>query len=297
MTEKTGYYAIFVAMENRTFLKLKNTLYDLRSGLVMGILNLTPDSFYSKSRTLLADEALDKVRKMISAGAAIIDVGAFSSRPGAELPDAETEWNRLSPILRLLSREFPDLPVSLDTYRSEIARKAVKEYGVALINDISAGRYDPGMVPAIQELQVPIILMHMQENPANMQENPNYQDVVLEVIKFFSQRIAVFREAGIHDLVLDPGFGFGKNLYHNYQLLSNLDQIKLLGFPVLAGLSRKSMIYKSLNLKPETALSGTITLNALARFKGADILRVHDVKEAVECLQLTNQVLTPDLVS
>lgn len=284
-------------MNNASAIRSRKDILNIEKGLVMGVLNLTPDSFYSDSRFPVISDAQEQIVKMINEGADIIDVGAFSSRPGAELISESEEWSRLQAILSLLHESYPDVIVSLDTYRSEIAEKAVLEYGVSIINDISAGRLDDRMPEVIGRLQVPVILMHMQGVPGNMQANPAYENVILDVIQFFSERIQVFRKAGVNDIILDPGFGFGKTMKHNFELLKHLDSISDLGFPVLAGISRKSMIYRQIGGEPEDALNGTTALNALCRLKGADILRVHDVKEAVECMRLTNLVMQPELLT
>lgn len=284
-------------MKNTPAIRIRKDILNIENGLVMGILNLTPDSFYSGSRFPDKNKAKKQIDKMISEGVDILDIGAFSSRPGAKLISELEEWNRLQPILRLLRDNYPELPVSLDTYRSGIAEKGVLEYGVSIINDISAGRFDNKMPEVTGKLKVPVILMHMQGMPGTMQENPVYENVVLEVIKFFSERIHVFRNAGVHDIILDPGFGFGKTLKHNYELLNQLKSLRNLGFPVMVGISRKSMIYNCIGGKAEDVLNGTTTLNALCRINGADILRVHDVKEAVECLKLTNLVMQPELLT
>lgn len=284
-------------MKNTPAIRIRKDILNMENGLVMGIINLTPDSFYSGSRFPDKNKAKKQIDKMISEGVDILDIGAFSSRPGAELLSESEEWSRLQPILRLLRDDYPELPVSLDTYRSDIAAKAVLEYGVSIINDISSGRFDIRMPEVAGELKVPVILMHMQGIPGTMQENPVYENVVLDVIKFFSERIQVFRNAGVHDIILDPGFGFGKTLKHNYELLNQLNSLRNLGFPVMAGISRKSMIYNYIGGKAEDVLNGTTTLNALCRMNGADILRVHDVREAVECLKLTNLVMQPELLT
>ncbi len=275
-------------MENLSSIRLGKHLRPLKSGLVMGIINATPDSFYAGSRVLNQKELVHRISDMVEHGADILDVGAVSSRPGAELITASEEWDRLHPVLKTLNQSFPELAVSVDTFRSEIARRAVLDFGVKMVNDISAGRFDPDMARTIGQLQVPIVLMHMQGEPGTMQNDPKYNDVTLEVITFFGQRIAEFKQYGVHDILLDPGFGFGKTQTHNFKLLRDLEMIKSLGFPIVVGLSRKSMIYKTLGCEAENALNGTTVLNTFARSMGADILRVHDVKPAVECLHLLN---------
>jgi len=281
-------------MKTPTSIRLGKKLYSLNDGLVMGILNITPDSFYSASRVSVDSELIPKLNSMLEAGVDILDVGALSSRPGAELLTQAEEWSRLKPVLKLLRNEFPDLPVSVDTFRSEIAMNSVEMYGVKMINDISAGDLDNKMSQVIGKLKVPIVLMHMKGKPNTMQNEPEYADVTQEILAYFGGKIEEFLDKGAEDIILDPGFGFGKTIEHNYQILSNLRLLRDLGFPVLAGLSRKSMIYKSLDLTPELSLNGTTVVNTLARQNGADILRVHDVKEARECLKLCNLLVSRD---
>lgn len=283
-------------MENKTFLRLGKRLISLDQGLVMGIVNVTPDSFYGRSRVATLADLKARIEKMLEDGADIVDVGAVSTRPGAALISENEEWNRLAGALDLLSKYFPGIPVSVDTFRSEIARRSVVDYGACLINDISAGLMDKALPEMIARLQVPVVLMHMQNLPENMQNNPVYDQVTLEVIQFFSERIEQFKQHGVNDIILDPGFGFGKTLIHNYQLLQDLNKFVALGYPVLVGLSRKSMIYDSLGTNQNEALNGTTALHAMARSKGAQIFRVHDVREAVECLKLVNQVMNPEEV-
>lgn len=276
---------------------------------VMGILNITPDSFYSAARHIdrnihttstresqKEDRALPvwmkKAGQMASEGAYFIDIGAVSTRPGAPEVGVEEEKDRLLPVLKALRKELPDMVLSVDTYRAEVARMAVSE-GADMINDISAGTFDPGMMPFIAQSGVPYILMHIQGTPASMQKDPKYKDVVREVHEFLEGQCKKLLEAGNHRLIIDPGFGFGKTMEHNYELLAGLDRFLDIGFPVLAGLSRKSMINRVLKITPENALNGTTVLNTVALLKGAGILRVHDVKEAMEAVKLTLTLSPP----
>lgn len=283
-------------MQSKRLIRLGSQLFDLDKGLVMGIVNATPDSFYSASRAMTADQLHDKVTRMVEDGVDILDVGAVSTRPGAANVNPQEEWSRLAPVLEFIRREFPETPLSIDTYRSEIVRKSFDQYGITMVNDISAGLLDANMPATLAELQIPVVLMHMQNQPANMQENPVYRDVTQEILLFLARQCRIFREAGVHDIVIDPGFGFGKTLQHNYQLMHNLERFVDTGYPVLVGISRKSMIYKSLNIGPDEALPGTIALNAIARMKGAQIFRVHDVREARESINLADLVNRPDLI-
>ena len=272
-------------------IRLRNDLMDLEVPKVMAVINITPDSFYQGSR--ISDlHILERVlSQFLNDGADIIDIGAYSSRPGALHIDEKEEMKRLDPALNLILKKFPEAIISLDTFRSGIAEIAVKSFGVAMINDISAGRMDEKMLPTVAELQVPYIMMHMQGTPQNMQENPQYRNLMKEIIGFFAQRTQAARDFGMKDIIIDPGFGFGKTLDHNYQLLQNLELLKVIDCPLLVGLSRKSMIYKFLNISPEESLTGSIALNAIALSKGANIIRVHDVKETVQTVKLFNKMM------
>jgi len=252
---------------------------------VMGILNLTPDSFYDGGKYQDEDAILRQVEKMLNEGATFIDLGAYSSRPGADDISPEIEEKRLLPVIELLLNKFPEILLSVDTFRSSVATSCL-EAGVALINDISAGKADQQMLPIIAKYKVPYIMMHMRGNPQTMQSNTNYKNLVKELVFYFSEQISKARELGIHDLILDPGFGFSKTLEQNYELLSQFELLQTFRLPLLAGISRKSMIYKALNTKALNALNGTTALNMIALTKGANILRVHDVKEARECIEL-----------
>lgn len=268
-------------------LNLSGQLLSLERAVVMGIINVTPDSFYSTSRIAGEQELRTRIDTLLREGASIADLGAYSSRSGAEDVSAQEEMRRLAPALRILRDEYPALPVSVDTFRAGVARWAVQEYGVAMINDISGGALDPQMYPTIAELQVPYILMHMRGTPQTMGELTDYQDLILDLIDYFIQRVGQLTELGVHDIVLDPGFGFSKTLEQNYELLARMSDLgTVLPQPLLVGISRKSMIYRLLGQTPEEALNGTSILHAFALERGAKILRVHDVAPAVEAIRL-----------
>jgi dihydropteroate synthase len=256
---------------------------DLSRPVIMGILNLTPDSFYDGGKFNSVENALLHAEKMVAEGAKIIDIGAVSTRPGAHQVSAEEEWSRMEAIIPLIKTNFPGIVLSVDTYRSEIAKKAIQA-GAHIINDISGGTLDEKMFETVAELNVPYVLMHIKGTPETMQQNPEYENVVEEVKHFFEERIAKLHALGVKQIILDPGFGFGKTLEHNYQLLNSLDVFVEMGYPVLAGLSRKSMITKLYGGEKKEALTGTIEVNKIALQKGAKILRVHDVKEAMELI-------------
>ena len=274
----------------QTTLRLSGKLLTLERPIVMGIVNVTPDSFFAGSR-IDGERALrTRLDQLIREGAAIADLGAYSSRAGADEVSPEEEMKRLRPALQLLRDEYPTLPVSVDTFRSEVAQMAVEEYGAAIINDISGGGLDPEMYRTVSRLQVPYILMHMKGNPQTMQSHTDYTDVTLEVLDYFIKRIGQLLDLGLHDIILDPGFGFSKTTEQNYELLAHLDTLtKILRQPLLVGLSRKSMIYRPLGCTPEEALGGTTFLHALALERGAKILRVHDVRPAAEAITLYEQ--------
>ena len=267
----------------------KGKLIDLITPKIMGILNLTPDSFYDGGKYNNEKEVFSQVEKMLNDGATFIDIGAYSSRPGAQHISEKEELERIVPIVKALISRHPDIIISIDTFRSNVAKKCI-EAGAALINDISAGNMDPEMFRTVSKLNVPYIMMHMQGTPQNMQENPIYNNVTQEVLFYFSEKIALARSFGINDLIIDPGFGFGKTNEHNFQLLNELELFKNIELPLLVGVSRKSMIYKTLNTDAKKALNGTTALNTLSVHKGANILRVHDVKEAVECVTLLHKL-------
>lgn len=263
----------------------KGNLIDLSVPKVMGILNITPNSFFDGGNFTSEEEILNQVEKMLSEGATFIDVGAYSSKPGAEFVSEEEELARLLPVIELILARFPETLISVDTFRSEVAKQAIAK-GAALINDISAGLLDDKMIETVAQLQVPYIMMHMKGNPQTMQSLATYEDVVKEMLFYFSERINVARSFGLNDIIVDPGFGFAKTMEHNYEVMQNLDYFSILELPILVGVSRKSMIYKLLDNTPQEALNGTTVLNTIALQKGAAILRVHDVKEAVECIKI-----------
>lgn len=261
------------------------TLIDLSSPKVMGILNCTPDSFFDGGKYKDSTSIVNQVEKMLNEGATFIDVGAYSSRPGAKHISEEEELNRILPVIKLLKSEFPAILISIDTFRSEVANQCI-HHGACIINDISAGDMDTNMFPVIAKLQVPYIMMHMQGTPQNMQKKPIYNDVVSDLLYYFSKKIGELHELGLNDIITDVGFGFGKTVSHNYQLLKHLDLFKKLEAPMLVGMSRKGMLYKPLGITAETALNATTAANTVALLNGASILRVHDVKEAVEAVKI-----------
>ena len=263
----------------------KGKLVDLSSPKIMGILNLTPDSFYDGGRYKTDRQALDQTGKMLTEGAFFIDIGGQSTRPTSTFLTAEEEKRRVIPLIDMILKEFPDTLLSVDTFYSEIAKAAV-EHGAALINDISAGNLDIEMMSTVAELQVPYIMMHMRGTPQTMQSNTNYTNLLQEILFYFSKKIKQARDMGINDLLVDPGFGFSKTARQNFELLKKLELFKSLELPILMGVSRKSTIYKTLNISPKEALNGTTALHMLCLLNGANILRVHDVKEARECLDL-----------
>jgi dihydropteroate synthase len=256
---------------------------------VMGILNVTPDSFHAGTHQKTLDGLVSHTAAMINEGATIIDIGGQSTRPGSLRLSADAELERVTPVIELLVQKFPATFFSIDTYHSRVAELSVKA-GIHMVNDISAGNLDRAMIPLVASLKVPYICMHMQGEPASMHLKPQYDDVVKEVLDFFIEKAAVCRLAGIHDVIIDPGFGFGKTIRHNFTLMNNLDVFKMLDCPILAGISRKSTIYKTLNTTPEESLNGTTVLNTIALTKGANILRVHDVREAIEAIKLTQEL-------
>jgi len=255
----------------------------------MGILNLTPDSFYDGGKYKNESDILSQVYMMLKSGATFVDIGAYSSRPDAIHIEEADELKRLLPIVSLLLKEFPEIIISLDTFRSQVAKHGI-EAGAALVNDISAGKLDENMLPMVAKLQVPYIMMHMKGTPQTMQQQTDYMDLLKDILFYFSERIAKAHALGIIDVIIDPGFGFAKTTEQNFELLKHLELLKTLDKAILAGLSRKSMIYKTLKNAPKDALNGTTVLNTVALQKGASILRVHDVKEAMECVTLLNQL-------
>ena len=266
---------------------IKGKILDLSTAKVMGILNITDDSFFDGGAYLNKNKMLEKCGKMLLEGASIIDIGAQSSRPKAKPIDFEVEKERLLIAITNIKHHFPDIIISVDTYNSSIAKSCIKN-GADIINDISAGEMDKEMLEVVAELDVPYIMMHMQGTPENMQENPQYKNVTNDVLGFLERKIKQLKAKGFEQIIIDPGFGFGKTMEHNYELLNNLKCFEKFGFPILVGASRKSMIYNILDGNAETALNGTTAINVMSLQNGANILRVHDVKEAVECIKIVN---------
>lgn len=267
-------------------LNLRGKLYSLCEPKIMGILNVTPDSFYAESRTSNEEHIAARVQQLMDDGADMIDIGGYSSRSGADDVSPEEEMNRLRRGLRVVRHLYPEVPISVDTFRADVARMCVEEEGADIINDISGGMMDRQMFRTVARLGVPYILMHMQGTPDTMQQAPHYDNLRREVMLYFAERIDRLCQMGAKDIIVDPGFGFGKTLEHNYELFHHLDDFNLFNLPLLVGISRKSMIYKLLGGTPQTSLNGTTVLNTIALMKGAHILRVHDVKEAVEAKRI-----------
>lgn len=266
-------------------LNCKGRLLVIDKPVVMGIINITPDSFYRDSRRQGTDAVLKQAEKMLKEGAAILDIGGQSTRPGSEKLSAEQELERIIDPITAINTHFPDTFISVDTYYAEVVKEAIAA-GASIVNDISAGSMDGKMISTVAALQVPYVLMHMQGTPQTMQQQPSYKDVTKEVLDFFIQKKDELQQAGIHDVIIDPGFGFGKTITHNFELLRNLSVFKMLDAPLLLGISRKSTIYKTLDIAAEQALNGTTVLNTIGLMNGAGILRVHDVKEAKEAITL-----------
>jgi dihydropteroate synthase len=275
---------------NKT-LNLNGRLVDLRTPRIMGILNVTPDSFYDGNRYTSEADILKQVEKMLSDGAMFIDVGGYSTRPGAEEISAEEEQKRVLKAVKNISHEFPDAFISVDTFRSEVVRAAV-DAGAHLVNDVSGGSLDDAMFKTVAELKVPYILMHMRGTPQTMNKLTVYENLLKDIMDFFHEKIFTLQQLGAKDIIVDPGFGFAKTVEQNFELLSKLDHFNILGKPVLAGLSRKSMIWRTLGITPEEALNGTTSLNTVALLKGASLLRVHDVKQAAEAIKLIEKIST-----
>ncbi|TXI31932.1 MAG: dihydropteroate synthase [Niabella sp.] len=266
-------------------LNCKGKLLVIKDPIVMGILNINNDSFYSGSRLTSDLQLLSAAEKMIVSGASILDVGGQSSRPGSERISSDLELFRVLPAIELIIKNFPDIIISIDTYQARVAREAINA-GASIINDISGGEMDEELINTVAELQVPYILMHMKGTPQTMQQNPKYENLIVEIMDYFTQKISILRSKGVKDIIVDPGFGFGKTIVHNFQLLKNLSYFKMLECPILLGVSRKASIYKTLQIDAEDALNGTTVLNTIGLLNGANILRVHDVREAKEAIQL-----------
>jgi len=271
-------------------ININGQLLELSRPLVMGILNITPDSFYEASRLSTDKDILSRAAEMIASGADILDIGGYSSRPGADNIEEKEELDRVTGALSILRKEFPTAVLSLDTFRSSIADIAVSHYGVNMINDISGGGLDSGMFSVIAKHNVPYILMHMKGIPRNMHIKPVYEDIVAELLKWFSEKKQELVLLGVKDIIIDPGFGFGKTIEHNFILLNNLERFSILNLPLMAGLSRKSLVWKSLGISPGESLAGTVVLNTIALVKGASILRVHDVTEARQTVKLLDRL-------
>ncbi len=278
-------------IKSNQYINCNGRLLDLNTPKIMGILNITPDSFFDGGKYQEEDTILKRVQDMLADGADIIDIGAYSSRPGAVHISTEEELNRLAKALNIIRKAYPEVIISVDTFRAKIAEAVVKDFQVDIINDIAAGEMDEKMFDTMVDLNVPYIIMHMKGTPQDMQNDPNYNyDVVYEIIDYFSKKVEELKQRGLHDIILDPGFGFGKTLDHNYELLNRMKELDVFELPVLIGLSRKSMIYNLLDCTPKEALNGTSLLNMISLQNGASILRVHDVKEARECVAIYNKL-------
>lgn len=271
-------------------LNCNNRLISLDKPVVMGIINVNENSFYSASRANTTDLVLEKASKMLQEGATILDLGAMSSKPGTDIISIDDELNLILPAVEAVKKYFPEAIISVDTLRSKVAQEVIQA-GASMINDISAGTFDSNMMKLVSSFRVPYIMMHMKGLPSDMQQNPSYEDVVMEITRFFVLNIQKAKDVGIADIIIDPGFGFGKSLEHNYQIMKQLEVLQIFDLPVMAGISRKSMIWRPLNTNADSALNGTTALHIYALQKGAKILRVHDVKEAMECITL-HQLLT-----
>lgn len=271
-------------------ININGELLNLSTPLVMGILNVTPDSFYSGSRKQSGEEIVGRVQQIVDEGGKIIDIGGQSTSPSAALLSAGEEFNRVEPALQLIRKEYPDVILSIDTFYSEVARHAVEEYGVNIINDISGGQIDDNMFETVARLNVPYILMHMRGTPQTMQQFTRYDNFIQDILYYFSERISKLNLLGVNDIIIDPGFGFSKTTDQNYQLMAYLKYFDIFDAPILVGISRKSMIYKLLGCTPQESLNGTSVLNTVALLSGASILRVHDVKEAMECVKIVEKI-------
>lgn len=277
-------------MQSKITICINGKLIDFTKPKVMGILNVTPDSFYKESRTFDKDTIAKRADQIIEEGGDIIDIGAYSSRPGADEVSTQEEIDRLCRALDIIKSKFPDAILSIDTFRSSVAKHCITQYGHAIINDISGGEMDSNMFQTISELKVPYILMHMQGTPQTMQINPQYTNVTQNVLSYFAKKIAMLHQLNVSDIIIDPGFGFGKTLENNYQLMKDLNKFTFIDVPLLVGISRKSMIYKALDTDPQHALNGTTVLNTYALSQGANILRVHDVREAAEAVRIMQKI-------
>ncbi|MDD4636268.1 MAG: dihydropteroate synthase [Bacteroidales bacterium] len=275
---------------NNNYIRVNGMLMDLSVPRVMGVLNITPDSFYEGCRSMEVDSIVRRADKILTEGADMIDLGAYSSRPGADDVSEEEEIVRLRSALEVLKVRYPSAVFSIDTFRSKVAEVCVKEYQASIINDISGGEIDSRMFETVAKLQVPYILTHIQGTPQSMQKAPRYENLRREVLLFFSNKVKQLRDLKVNDIILDPGFGFGKSLQHNYHMMAHLDDFEIFNLPLLVGVSRKSMIYKLLDTDPQGSLNGTTVLNTVSLQKGANIIRVHDVREAVEAVRIVSEL-------
>lgn len=275
-------------------ININGKLIDLTTPIVMGVVNITPDSFYSGSRITAVEQAVDRAVQIVNEGGTIIDVGGQSTSPASKMLSAKEELERVIPVLKAIRKELPDAIISIDTFYSDVAKSAVEQYGVNIINDISGGQIDDEMFDTVSRLQVPYILMHMRGTPQTMQQMTDYGNLIQELFYYFSKKIAELNALGVNDIIIDPGFGFSKTQDQNYQLMNYLKYFDTFDVPLLVGISRKSMIYKFLDITSEESLNGTTVLNTISLLSGAQILRVHDVKEAVECIKLTEKILNPE---
>ncbi len=271
-------------------INLNGNLIDLKDPVVMGIINVSPDSFFDGGKYTEEDAILKHAEQMIEEGATIIDIGAVSTRPGASHISTKEELSRLLPAVKTIRKHFPDAPLSIDTFRSWVALRVMDETGECIVNDISGGNFDDHMFDTVAKLGIPYILMHIQGTPQTMQDSPEYEDVIKDISNYFSEKVRKLTKAGVKDVIIDPGFGFGKTLEHNYDLLNRLDSFKVFQLPLMVGMSRKSMVHKLLEIDPDNSLPGTIAGNTMALLGGADILRVHDVKEAVHAVKMFNML-------
>lgn len=276
------------------FINISGNLIDLTTPIVMGIMNITSDSFYSGSRVTVEKEALKRAEQILLEGGSIIDIGGQSTSPTSKMLSSKEEWSNVSPILEVVRKAFPNAVISIDTFYADVAKRAVEQFGVNIVNDISGGEIDVEMFETVARLQVPYILMHMRGTPQTMQQQTDYNNLIQDIFYYFSKKISELNQLGIRDIIIDPGFGFSKTLHQNYQLMSYLKYFDTLDVPILVGISRKSMIYKFLKTTPEESLNGTTVLNTFSLLSGAHILRVHDVKEATDAIRLIDKINNPD---
>lgn len=277
-------------LKRKSSINLNGRLIDFSKPVVMGILNVTPDSFFDGGKYKTEKKVVKRAEEILEQGGTIIDIGAVSTQPGSDGVSTKDEIDRIIPAVKAVRKAFPEAVISIDTYRSWVAMKVIEDCGPCIVNDVSGGNFDVHMFETIGKLGVPYVLMHMQGTPIKMQDNPEYEDIIRDISMFFTDRVKKLNKAGVKDVIIDPGFGFGKTLEHNYELLNRLDSFKVFQLPVMVGVSRKSMIHKLLGQKPEDALNGTSVVNTLALMGGADLLRVHDVREAVEAVRIMEMV-------